>query len=292
MAPKASVHSPRYLQFLKSAWEEAVDLGRDRGRDGDDLLSKGFRPEGTLYPASLLGRIGYHIGDLSCPIGEGVLEVAAASADAAVHAAELVLGGERVAFALCHLPGHHAHAERANARCYLNNAAIAAQVLRRKFERVVVVDIEAQHGSGTQSIFYARADVLTVSIHLHPSFSPPYSTGYCVEDGIGDGVGYNVNFPLLPDQLIDGLLYYLRTAIGAVEEFAPGAMVVSFGIDSFAEDDRTDLCLTQEGMSEAMMLLSRLGLPTVLVQEGIPACDDQLVGNIKTVLDGFESRLF
>ena len=53
--------------------------------------------------------------------------------------------------------------------CYLNNAAIAAQYLRdRGVERVAVVDIDAHHGNGAQSIFWERADVLTASVHVDP----------------------------------------------------------------------------------------------------------------------------
>src|SRR5947209_6806350 len=64
------------------------------------------------------------------------------------------------AYALCRPPGHHATATAHGGSCYLNNAAIAAESLRRSgAERIAVIDIDAHHGNGTQSIFYARADV-------------------------------------------------------------------------------------------------------------------------------------
>ena len=53
--------------------------------------------------------------------------------------------------------------------CYLNNAAVAAQSLRQAgAARVAIVDIDAHHGNGTQSIFYDRADVLYASVHVDP----------------------------------------------------------------------------------------------------------------------------
>jgi hypothetical protein len=40
----------------------------------------------------------------------------------------------------CRPPGHHAYADRASGFCYFNNAAIAAEILRRSFPKVAIVD--------------------------------------------------------------------------------------------------------------------------------------------------------
>ena len=59
-----------------------------------------------------------------------------------------------------------------------------------------MLDIDYHHGNGQQEIFYTRSDVLTVSIHGHPSFAYPYFSGFRDETGIGPGAGYNLNLPL------------------------------------------------------------------------------------------------
>ena len=49
--------------------------------------------------------------------------------------------------------------------CIFNNAAVAAASIAAGGERVLLVDIDAHHGNGTQDIFYERGDVAYVSWH-------------------------------------------------------------------------------------------------------------------------------
>jgi acetoin utilization deacetylase AcuC-like enzyme len=73
--------------------------------------------------------------------------------------------------------------------------AVAANFLS-EYGKVAILDIDYHHGNGQQDIFYHRNDVLTISIHGHPSFAYPYFTGFDDEKGNGDGLGFNVNYPL------------------------------------------------------------------------------------------------
>ena len=64
-------------------------------------------------------------------------------------------------------------------RCYLNNAAIAAESLREAgFGKVAVIDIDFHHGNGTQSLFYERGDVIYGSVHGDPQYHYPYHLGW------------------------------------------------------------------------------------------------------------------
>jgi GNAT superfamily N-acetyltransferase len=74
--------------------------------------------------------------------------------------------------------------------CYFNNTAIAAQYLS-SLGRVAILDIDYHHGNGQQNIFYARDDVLTLSIHGHPRFAYPYFSGFEDERGWRAGEGFN-----------------------------------------------------------------------------------------------------
>ncbi|MFP3499725.1 histone deacetylase family protein, partial [Pseudomonas sp. SIMBA_059] len=84
----------------------------------------------------ILGKTARYLADGSCPIGEHTWQAAYWSAQSAVAAAHAVIEGDQAAYALCRPPGHHARAEAAGGFCFLNNAAIAAQVLRGKFGKV------------------------------------------------------------------------------------------------------------------------------------------------------------
>ena len=66
------------------------------------------------------------------------------------------------------------HARLQGGYCFVNNAAVAAQILCQHGEkRVAIIDVDYHHGNGTQDIFYTRSDVLFVSLHGDPSRSYP-----------------------------------------------------------------------------------------------------------------------
>jgi acetoin utilization deacetylase AcuC-like enzyme len=245
-----------------------------------------FPGEPCSYPESVVGQAGYHMGDNACSIGAHTWEAAVASAHVATHAAQLVLQGERAAYALCRPPGHHAYADRANGFCYLNNTAIAAQQLRAAHDRVAILDIDVHHGNGTQGIFYRRADVLTISLHGDPRNFTPFFTGYAHERGEGAGLGYNINKPLALGTDIDGYLPALRDACQSIRAFAPGALVVALGLDTHERDPYKGMKITTPGFAQLLAEIAGLGLPTVLVQEGGYLSDD-LGPNLASALRGF-----
>ena len=175
--------------------------------------------------------------------------------------------GGRLAYALVRPPGHHAERATFGGFCYFNSAAVAAHHLSFS-GRVAVLDIDYHHGNGTQDIFYDRGDVLTVSLHGHPRFAYPYFSGYEDERGAGPGTGFNLNVPL-PESL-DGAEYRkaLQPVLGRIEKFAPAFLVVSLGLDVARGDPTGSWSLTARDIAENGALIGRLGLPTLVVQEG------------------------
>ncbi|MCK6450303.1 MAG: histone deacetylase family protein [Alphaproteobacteria bacterium] len=283
--PRARVHSPEYLDFLARCWDEWKALP-DAGSEMIANVHPVRQPYGT-YPSGIVGRLGWHSADTSCPIGPGTYAAACAAADVAATAAELVLNGEDAVYALCRPPGHHAYRDMAGGFCYLNNTAIAAAHLRLKHERVAVLDVDVHHGNGTQGIFYERPDVLTVSIHADPTRYYPFFWGYAHERGAGSGTGANLNLPLPIGTGDADYLAALDAASRAIKAFAPGALVIALGLDASEADPLAGMKITTDGFKRIGAAVARLGLPTVLVQEG-GYLSEVLGINLAAVLRGFE----
>ena len=208
--PRSRVHSPEYLRFLEEAWDAWTALADS----GPEMIAN-MHPVryAATYPTHIVGRLGWHTIDTSCPIGPGTWVAACAATDVAATAAQLVMDGEDATYALCRPPGHHAYRDLASGFCFLNNSAVAAAQLKLKHERVAILDVDVHHGNGTQGIFYERPDVLTVSIHADPVFFYPYVWGYAHERGAGPGLGANLNeVPMLLEHDTQGrhLLFLTR----------------------------------------------------------------------------------
>jgi acetoin utilization deacetylase AcuC-like enzyme len=285
LAPLAAVHTPEYLRFLETIYARWVRIP-----DASPEVVPNIHPDRRdfSYPASAVGQAGYHMADTACPISAETWDSAYWSAQAAAHAAALVAGGERAVYALCRPPGHHAFADLAGGFCFLNNAAIAAQVLRGVHERVAILDVDLHHGNGTQGIFYRRPDVLTVSIHADPVRFYPFFWGYESERGEGAGLGYNLNLPLERQSGDDVFLAALDRALARIEAFAPGALVVALGLDAHEADPFGGLSVTTQGFGAIGERCASLRLPTVVVQEGGYLCDP-LSDNLTAFLSGLRT---
>ncbi len=279
----SEIHDRRYLDFLRTAHDEWVAMPGAKSSEVVANIHPARRPAG--YPDGIVGRAGWHQGDTACPIGPNTYRAALASANTALSAAKAVVEGERFAYGLCRPPGHHAFADMASGFCFINNSAAAAQLLRHHVDRVVVLDVDVHHGNGTQDIFYERADVLTISIHRDPTDYYPFFWGQSDQVGHGEGEGFNHNLPLAAGSGDDAFLNALRQARGAIDNFAPQAMVVALGLDASEHDPLQGLAVTTSGFRRIGSAIAALGLPTVLIQEG-GYLSEVLGPNLAAVLSG------
>lgn len=279
----SAVHTPEYVAFLSSIHERWMRI-----EGGSDEVVPGIHPDRRdgAYPLSAVAQAGYHMADGACPIAAGSWEAIKRSADAATDAALMVRGGDPWVYALSRPPGHHAFADMAGGFCYLNNSGVAAQVLRGAFQRVAILDVDVHHGNGTQGMFYKRPDVLTVSIHADPVRFYPFFWGHADERGAGAGLGYNYNLPLPRGTDDSAYMPALVAALRRIEAFAPDALVVALGLDAYKDDPQGGFAITTDGFGRIGETIGRLGLPTVLVQEGGYLCDD-LGANLTSFLKGF-----
>jgi acetoin utilization deacetylase AcuC-like enzyme len=282
------VHDAEFVEFLRTAhvrW-------RAEGRDGS-MLPSGFPARGLRRdrrPAGIHGAMGYYTFDASTPIVAGTWDAAFAGAQCALTAAALVAEGDPAAYALCRPPGHHAGRSFYGGYCYLNNAALAAQYLRDNgFARVAVIDVDYHHGNGTQEIFWERDDVLFVSLHATPESEYPYFLGYADERGAGDGEGFTLNLPLPLGTRWTEYRAALDLALEAIAAYAPAALVVSLGVDTFEADPISAFKLTGADYRQLGACLVSPRLPTVLVQEGGYAVAE-IGANVAAVLGAFAGR--
>jgi len=225
--------------------------------------------------------------DLSACIVEGTYQAALSSANCSLSAARAVAEeGERSSFGLCRPPGHHAGIDYAGGYCFINNAAVAANWLSSR-GKVAVLDIDYHAGNGTQDIFYDRDDVLTISIHADPDYEYPSYFGFASERGNGRGFGFHHNFPLSKDTDDGGYLSALERALDLIRDFEPAYLVVSAGMDIYADDPLGTIKVTTAGIGEIGRRIASLDLPTVIVMEGGYA-NDALGKNILAFLGEFQ----
>jgi acetoin utilization deacetylase AcuC-like enzyme len=178
------------------------------------------------------------------------------------------MNGDHAAYALSRPPGHHARRDAAGGFCYLNNSAIAAQEMRKKFERIAILDTDMHHGQGIQEIFYDRDDILYVSIHGDPTNFYPAVAGFEDERGFGAGEGFNLNLPMPHGSHEDIFFSRLSQATEAIRDFKADSLILSFGFDIYEKDPQSQVAVTTQGFSRLGSAIRALGLPSLIIQEG------------------------
>jgi acetoin utilization deacetylase AcuC-like enzyme len=255
-----AVHERKMVEYLKRA---AALLA-----PGESVYPYVFPiRNATRPPKELPVRAGYFCIDTFTPINRNAYLAAKRAVDCALTAAQCLLQGYRTAYALVRPPGHHAERRVFGGFCYFNSAAVAAHKLT-SLGRVAVLDIDYHHGNGTQDIFYRRADVLTLSLHGHPSFAYPYFSGFDEEKGEGAGMGFNMNISL--PEVLDGTMYReaLAKALRRISKFAPRTLIVTLGLDTAKGDPTGSWRLTPKDFERNGRMIGELRLPTLVVQEG------------------------
>ncbi|MEE9275007.1 MAG: histone deacetylase, partial [bacterium] len=207
-------------------------------------------------------------------VSERSYEAALAAVDAALSAADAVLGGDAVpggeavpggdvpsrdgltsAFCAVRPPGHHALPFQSMGFCLFATASILARYIQERhgLRRLAIVDWDVHHGNGTQHVFWTDPEVLYVSLHQHPLYP---GSGMAEERGEGPGEGATINLPLPPGT---GEAAYLarfeEEAVPAVRAHGPELLIISAGFDSHREDPLGGLGLTEAGYARMTRLL-------------------------------------
>ncbi len=290
LAPIARIHRGPYLDFLRTVYDRWQARRADGWGASATVQAQGFSLRHLHpVPGELQAQVGHYLGGGWAPVDAGTWTAAVSAAHSALAAAETVIAGADVAYALCRPPGHHAYADLAGGFCYLNNAAIAAERLAAHFGRVAILDIDVHHGNGTQGIFYNRGDIEFVSVHVDPQGCYPFYCGYADERGSGPGFSHNLNLALPRGSRDDRFLGAVGEGLAAIGRGDPGVLVVSLGLDAHEADPTAEFAVSTAGFRRAGSLIAGLNRPTVLIQEGgyaVPVLGEALLAFI----DGFLTR--
>jgi acetoin utilization deacetylase AcuC-like enzyme len=178
------------------------------------------------------------------------------------------------AHAMLRRSGHHAWRDSGYGFCVFNNCGVTARAAQSMFgvAKVAIVDIDAHHGNGTESIFIDDPSVLTVSVQQDRSF--PVETGSVETVGTGSAAGTNVNVNLPAGTGDPGYAYALERIVEPVlRAFAPDLVVIACGVDASLFDPLSRLGVTATGFAHIAAKLAAVAADLcagrlVSVQEG------------------------
>ena len=146
------------------------------------------------------------------------------------------------AFCSVRPPGHHCNQNKAAGFCILNNVAIGAKYLLKKYKykRVAIIDFDVHHGNGTQDIFYENQNVLFISTHQFPYYP---GSGSEQEKGKFNNI-YNIPLPAGTNS--EEYLNAFEFALKRLKEFKPEFVLISAGFDSHIKDPLAQFKLETE----------------------------------------------
>ena len=152
-------------------------------------------------PTAVHALAGWYCYDTMTLVGPGTWPAVRAAVDCALTAADLVASGHRMAYAVCRPPGHHATRNGYGGSCYLNNAAITAQALRRRattgslWSTSTRTTATGRHRSSTT----ASRRPVRVGTHRSRRGLVPPCRGVRRRERLRRGVGTTLNVPLQPE---------------------------------------------------------------------------------------------
>jgi len=168
------------------------------------------------------------------------------SCGAGIAAADDLMKKNSRIFCAVRPPGHHAETEKAMGFCFINNVAVTARYLQKKYKinKVAIIDFDVHHGNGTQEIFYNDKSVVYGSSHQYPLFP---GTGSEQEKGVGN----IFNAPLKSGTKgKEFLKIFDQTILKPIDKFKPEIILISAGFDAHSRDPLANLNLESEDFYE------------------------------------------
>ena len=162
------------------------------------------------------------------------------SCGAGISAADIIMKeNKKRIFCAVRPPGHHAETVRANGFCFINNIAVSARYLQKKYKinKIAILDFDVHHGNGTQEIFYNDNSIFYGSIHEFPLFP---GTGSEEERGVGN----IFNAPIKSGtNAKDFIKIFEHKILNNVDKFKPEIILISAGFDAHIRDPLANINL-------------------------------------------------
>ena len=154
---------------------------------------------------------------------------------------DLMKNNERV-FCAVRPPGHHAETLKAMGFCFINNVAVAARYLQKKYKvnKIAIIDFDVHHGNGTQEIFYNDETVSYASSHEFPLFP---GTGSEQETGVGNIFNAPLQTGIKGKQFLD---IFEKKILRPIDKFKPEVIIISAGFDAHFRDPLANINLESE----------------------------------------------
>jgi acetoin utilization deacetylase AcuC-like enzyme len=151
---------------------------------------------------------------------------------------DLMKKNDRV-FCAVRPPGHHAETVRANGFCFINNIAVSARYLQKKYniDKVAIIDFDVHHGNGTQEIFYKDKTVAYGSSHEFPLFP---GTGAENETGVGNIFNATLKAGIASKDFME---IFDQKVLNPIDKFKPEVILISAGFDAHKRDPLANINL-------------------------------------------------
>lgn len=247
--------SPDRLRAIMQQLERSGTLARvtkiEARKAEDEWLTQIHSPSYVLSlnrHAPTSGRVSL---DPDTSMSPGSLNAAYLAAGGALAGVDAIMA-RQVDHVFCAVrpPGHHAEAGRAMGFCLLNNVAVAARYVQKKYgvTRVLIVDWDVHHGNGTQHSFEDDPSVLFFSTHQYPHYP---GTGRETERGKGAGIGFTINVPMEAGEGDEAYhTIFLKSLVPAADMFKPEFVIISAGFDAHKDDPLASMSLTEAGYAD------------------------------------------
>ncbi len=156
---------------------------------------------------------------------------------------------------------HHAHRDRAEGFCLINDVAVAIEKFRllKRAQRFMIVDLDYHQGNGNLLYFKDDADVFTFSMHADTwvEIDRPHNRDILLPPGCNDETYLTVLEQELPP---------------IFHEFKPQAVFYIAGSDPYEKDAIGDMKLTRQGMLERNLFVYRMvrekNIPLIVLAGG------------------------
>ena len=164
------------------------------------------------------------------------------SCGAGIAAADDLMNKNERVFCAIRPPGHHAETSKAMGFCFINNVAVTARYLQKKYKvnKVAIIDFDVHHGNGTQEIFYNDETVAYGSSHEFPLFP---GTGLEQETGVGNIFNATLK---AGTKIKEFIKIFEKKILDPINKFKPDIILISSGFDAHVRDPLANINLESE----------------------------------------------